>query len=114
MRVIQTDDVQELHALAKQLATSKRVAIICGAGISTAAGIPDFRSATTGLFASLKEKNPELKINSGKDLFHTNLFQVGRIPSLFDGVVLLLEQRGVVTHTPRRRETQQQHREKQQ
>lgn len=76
MRVIQTDDTEQLQALAKQLAGSKRVAIICGAGISTAAGIPDFRTAATGLFASLKEKNPDLKINSGKDLFHTNLFQV--------------------------------------
>lgn len=80
MRVIQTTDEQELHALAAQLAEAKRVAMITGAGISTSCGIPDFRSASTGLFASLKEKNPDLKISSGKDLFHTNLFQVsGRV-----------------------------------
>lgn len=67
-----------LQALARTLVRNrKRVAFIVGAGISTASGIPDFRSSTTGLFASLKERNPELRIQSGKDLFHTNLFQVG-------------------------------------
>jgi hypothetical protein len=66
----------ELQSLARQVARSKKVAFIVGAGISTASGIPDFRSSTTGLFASLREKNPELKIASGKDLFHSNLFQV--------------------------------------
>lgn len=66
----------ELQSLARQVARSKKVAFIVGAGISTASGIPDFRSSTTGLFASLREKNPELKITSGKDLFHSNLFQV--------------------------------------
>lgn len=46
---------------------SKRMVVITGAGISVAAGIPDFRS-TDGLFALLKGKS----CASGKDLFDFN------------------------------------------
>lgn len=73
-----TDNPDELRLLAKQLVKSKRVAFLVGAGISTSSGIPDFRSASSGLFASLKDRNPEIKISSGKELFHSNLFQVRR------------------------------------
>lgn len=46
-----------------------------GAGISTASGIPDFRSGA-GLFESLKKQYPDAKLSSGKDLFDVGLFAV--------------------------------------
>jgi NAD-dependent SIR2 family protein deacetylase len=69
-------DSDEMQRFAASLARCKKSAWIIGAGCSTAAEIPDFRSAESGLFARLKAQNPELKINSGKELFHANLFQV--------------------------------------
>lgn len=81
MRTLDASNVDELTALARNLVRSKRVAFVVGAGISTASGIPDFRSATTGLFATLRERNPDVKLASGKDLFHSNLFQVSSFSS---------------------------------
>jgi NAD-dependent histone deacetylase SIR2 len=77
MHTVAASDSDQLRALASQLVKSKRVAFVVGAGISTASGIPDFRSAATGLFVTLKERNPDVKLATGKDLFHSNLFQVG-------------------------------------
>ncbi|SCV04736.1 LAMI_0H18668g1_1 [Lachancea mirantina] len=51
------------HALQE----SQRIVVVAGAGISVAAGIPDFRS-NDGLFATLRDG----KLASGKDLFDFN------------------------------------------
>lgn len=34
----------------KQIQEAERIIIVCGAGISVACGIPDFRSPKTGLY----------------------------------------------------------------
>jgi NAD-dependent histone deacetylase SIR2 len=49
--------------------------VVSGAGISTDAGIPDFRSPE-GLFQTLKKDNPKELLSSGKDLFDASVFNV--------------------------------------
>ncbi|GAA5941686.1 uncharacterized protein JCM15063_002641 [Sporobolomyces koalae] len=43
---------QVLESITERIAKSKKAVICCGAGISTNAGIPDFRSSGTGLYAT--------------------------------------------------------------
>lgn len=63
------------HARCKRALHSYRRLAPAGAGISTASGIPDFRSGA-GLFESLKKQYPDAKLSSGKDLFDVGLFAV--------------------------------------
>ncbi|TFK40132.1 DHS-like NAD/FAD-binding domain-containing protein [Crucibulum laeve] len=67
-----------IHAIVK----AKRIVVVCGAGISVQAGIPDFRSPE-GLFKSLKRDNPREALASGKDLFDAAVFNSESTTSLF-------------------------------
>lgn len=59
----------------KLLANAKRIIVVAGAGISVAAGIPDFRSPV-GLFSTLKA---DTKFKpSGKALFDASVYKVFR------------------------------------
>ncbi|ORY55334.1 DHS-like NAD/FAD-binding domain-containing protein [Leucosporidium creatinivorum] len=58
-----------LQHVAKAVIKAKRVAVVCGAGISCASGIPDFP--------------PEARLNSGKDLFDARLFASEQNASIF-------------------------------
>jgi len=51
----------------------KRIITMAGAGISTSAGIPDFRSEGTGLYATIAEKYPDLE--SPEDIFCIEYFR---------------------------------------
>lgn len=81
----ESDDMErDLGRLYKSLWEARRIAVVCGAGVSVSppANIPDFRSAT-GLFARLKERFPHAGLTSGKDLFDARLFQSETSTSLF-------------------------------
>ncbi|KAJ7220138.1 DHS-like NAD/FAD-binding domain-containing protein [Mycena pura] len=63
----------QLQKTIKAILKAKRIVIVCGAGISVQAGIPDFRSPE-GLFQTLKRDNPKESLVSGKDLFDASVF----------------------------------------
>ncbi|GAA95401.1 uncharacterized protein L969DRAFT_92533 [Mixia osmundae IAM 14324] len=88
----QPDDIPtELARVARAIIKAKRIAVVCGAGISTPCGIPDFRSAG-GLFKTLKERNPTAGLTSGKDLFDASLFSSEANIALFNTMVGELRQ----------------------
>jgi len=58
-----------------QLQAAKRIVVICGAGISTSVGIPDFRSSG-GLFSS--DVNGKGK-GKAQDLFHIRSLSVSHL-----------------------------------
>ncbi|OJD37668.1 sir2 family histone deacetylase hst4 [Diplodia corticola] len=74
---LQEDAIDEtereaLDLLLKVLHKKRKIVMIVGAGISVAAGIPDFRSSK-GLFNTLKQQH-NLK-SSGKDLFDASVYR---------------------------------------
>ncbi|GAA6032969.1 hypothetical protein JCM8097_000076 [Rhodosporidiobolus ruineniae] len=90
----------DLQHVARAVLKAKRVAVVCGAGISTATGIPDFRSGA-GLFKSLKEQYPDAKLSSGKDLFDVGLFSSESNAAIFYNMIAeLKKQADSVEPTP--------------
>lgn len=83
---------RDLARLYEAVAGARRIAVICGAGISVSspANIPDFRSAH-GLFKKLKEKHPTAGLSSGKDLFDARLFSSESTSALFYSMVAELK-----------------------
>ncbi|KIY43920.1 DHS-like NAD/FAD-binding domain-containing protein, partial [Fistulina hepatica ATCC 64428] len=58
-----------MSKVVNSILSAKRIVVVCGAGISVEAGIPDFRSSE-GLFHTLKRDS----LSSGKDLFDASVF----------------------------------------
>lgn len=65
---------EKLLKIHKLLNHSRKITLLTGAGISSNAGIPDFRSFD-GLYNQIKKDFPELSIRSGKELFDISLFR---------------------------------------
>ncbi|PWZ01794.1 DHS-like NAD/FAD-binding domain-containing protein [Testicularia cyperi] len=86
------DVERDLARLYEAVSGARRIAVICGAGISVSspANIPDFRSAH-GLFRKLKEKHPTAGLSSGKDLFDARLFSSESTSALFYSMVAELK-----------------------
>ncbi|GAA5965883.1 hypothetical protein JCM21900_004937 [Sporobolomyces salmonicolor] len=80
----------DLQHVARCVLKAKRIAVVCGAGISTASGIPDFRSSA-GLFESLKKQYPDARLSSGKDLFDVGLFASEQNAAIFYNMIAELK-----------------------
>ncbi|KAG6873957.1 hypothetical protein C0995_008996 [Termitomyces sp. Mi166 len=76
------DPQAQISKVIRSILKAKRIVVICGAGISVQAGIPDFRSAD-GLFKTLKRDNPREALVSGKDLFDASVFNSEHTTALF-------------------------------
>ncbi|RDB25580.1 NAD-dependent protein deacetylase hst4 [Hypsizygus marmoreus] len=77
-----TNSQTQISKVIKSILKAKRIVVICGAGISVDAGIPDFRSSE-GLFKTLKRDNPREVLASGKDLFDASVFNSEHTTTLF-------------------------------
>jgi len=62
----------KLDSIASLLASKKNIIVLVGAGISVAAGIPDFRSPTTGLYNTIN--HVEYGLSSPEELFDIDVF----------------------------------------
>ncbi|KAI0077877.1 DHS-like NAD/FAD-binding domain-containing protein, partial [Panus rudis PR-1116 ss-1] len=80
---------EHVRKVIKNILKARRIAVVCGAGISVQAGIPDFRSSE-GLFQTLKKDNPTL--SSGKDLFDASVFNSESTTSLFCQMIAQLSE----------------------
>ncbi|KAJ6570121.1 DHS-like NAD/FAD-binding domain-containing protein [Mycena vulgaris] len=81
----------QLEKVIKAILKAKRIVIVCGAGISVQAGIPDFRSPE-GLFQTLKRDNPKEALASGKDLFDASVFHSENTTALFCQMIARLSE----------------------
>ncbi|KAK9591403.1 hypothetical protein V6Z98_002446 [Aspergillus fumigatus] len=84
----------QVDLLVKTLRRHRKIVVIAGAGISTSAGIPDFRS-TDGLFKSLQKKH-NLKA-SGKLLFDAAVYQDESLTASFQDMVRSLSEEAAKT-----------------
>ena len=72
------------------LQTSRRIIVIAGAGVSVAAGVPDFRSPHTGFYDLLRRsRDPALlSVSEPQEIFDIRVFKSE--PELFYSVAYLL------------------------
>nr|OQO32691.1 hypothetical protein B0A51_00069 [Rachicladosporium sp. CCFEE 5018] len=79
-----TTAMSRTDRLSDVLHSSKRIVVVAGAGISTSAGLPDFRSSD-GLFQRLKTQH-KIK-GSGQNLFDVSLYSNDNLTSCFHDMI---------------------------
>ena len=84
------DQREQLAILTQLLRKRRKIVVIAGAGISTSAGIPDFRSKD-GLFTTLK--NDHSLRTSGKQLFDASVYQTDEGTTRFHAMVRSLSEK---------------------
>ncbi|OJI90746.1 hypothetical protein ASPTUDRAFT_197813 [Aspergillus tubingensis CBS 134.48] len=89
-----TEQQSQIDYLVKTIQRHRKIVVIAGAGISTSAGIPDFRS-TDGLFKTLQKKH-NLKA-SGKLLFDAAVYQDEALTASFQDMVRSLSEEAAKT-----------------
>ncbi|KAL6239828.1 NAD-dependent protein deacetylase hst4 [Aspergillus navahoensis] len=83
------DQESQINLLVNTIRNHKKIVVIAGAGISTSAGIPDFRSED-GLFKTLQKKH-NLKA-SGKLMFDAAVYQDEALTASFQEMVRSLSE----------------------
>ena len=64
-----------VDAIASHLKNCKNVLVLTGAGISTSAGIPDFRTPGSGVYDNVQKYLDKYHLQSAQKLFSYELFQ---------------------------------------
>ncbi|KAI5304788.1 hypothetical protein KEM56_005926 [Ascosphaera pollenicola] len=82
---VPSEQSEELDFLLKILSKKRKIVVVAGAGISVAAGIPDFRSSH-GLFTTLKREH-KLRGASGKQLFDASVYSTSDLTTSFHEMV---------------------------
>ena len=88
-RLSTIEQSSQVDLLLKVLRKRRKIVVVAGAGISTSAGVPDFRSSN-GLFNTLRSDN-KIK-GSGKQLFDASVYQTDSSTSSFHDMVRSLSQ----------------------
>jgi hypothetical protein len=68
---IPSPDIEGIASLIRE-GRARRIIVMCGAGISVSAGIPDFRSPGTGLYSQLEKYN----LDRPEDVFDLDFYRV--------------------------------------
>ena len=73
------NDINKIKKAACLINQAKNIIVLTGAGISTSAGIPDFRSPKTGLYHNLEKYN----LPYPEAIFDIDYFQINPRPFFF-------------------------------
>ena len=69
-----------LDDIARHLRRCKNVIVLSGAGISTSAGIPDFRTPGTGVYDNVQWYLDKYNVDNAMELFSYKLFEEDPVP----------------------------------
>ena len=69
--IIPSPDIEGIASIIRER-KARRIIVMCGAGISVSAGIPDFRTPGTGLYSQLEK----YKLDRPEDVFDLDHYRV--------------------------------------